>query len=313
MKLLIDTDVGIDDAVALLMALAQPDCDIKAITTIVGNVPLAQATHNAGVVLDIANAPLIPIYRGCAKPLLQYRPDDATEFYGADGLGGAGQAQTSRIVESEHASLAMIRLAREHPAELTLLTLGPLTNVALAVRLEPAFLGQLKRIVMMAGAVDGRGNTSPPAEFNISVDPEAAKIVFAACAAAGVPITLISWEATLAHEVPFSTWDSLTEGSTPTAQFLQAMSVFAKDVMLAYGYTSLLWPDPLAAAVALAPEIVLEQECRFLDVETGPNLARGQTIVDYRTRSDRSPNAHIVRTVDRQKFHELLRLAANQK
>jgi purine nucleosidase len=310
MKLLIDTDVGIDDAVALLMALAQPDCELKAITTVVGNVSLAQATHNAGVVLDVANAPLIPIHRGCPRPLLQYRPDDATEFHGADGLGGAGQIQTKRTVESEHASLALIRLAREHSGELTLLTLGPLTNVALAVRLEPAFLGRLKRIVMMAGAVDGRGNTSPPAEFNISVDPEAAKIVFAACAAVGLPLTLISWEATLAHEVPFETWDSLIEGSTPTARFIQTMSVFAKDVMLAYGYAALLWPDPLAAAVALAPDIVLEQEGRFLDVETGSNLARGQTIVDYRRKSDRSPNVHIVRKVDMQKFHELLRLAA---
>lgn len=313
MKLLIDTDVGIDDAVALLMALAQPDCDIKALTAVMGNVPLAQATHNAGVVLDIAGAPLIPLYQGCARPLLQYQPDDAVDVHGSDGLGGAGQAQTTRTIESEPASLALIRLAREYPGELTLLTLGPLTNVALAVRLDPAFLGRLKRFVMMAGAVDGRGNTSPPAEFNISVDPEAAKIVFAACASAGVPITLVSWEATLAHPISFETWDNLIAGSTPTAQFLQKMSIFAKDVMLAYGYDTLLWPDPLAAAVALVPEIVLEQECRFLDVEAGPNLARGQTIVDYRRRSDRSPSVHIVRTVDRQQFHKLLRLAANQK
>lgn len=139
MRFVIDTDMGIDDAVALLMVLAQTGIQIQAITTVMGNVPLAQATHNTGVVLDVANAPPIPIYQGCAWPLLGHQPQHAHDVHGDDGLGGAGRAETGRIIEAEHAALALIRLVRQYPGELTLLTLGPLTNIALAIRLKPDF------------------------------------------------------------------------------------------------------------------------------------------------------------------------------
>jgi purine nucleosidase len=310
MNFIIDTDMGIDDAVALLMVLAHPKAKIKAITSILGNVPLAQATHNVGVVLDVADAPPIPIYQGCARPLLQYEPEDAVSVHGEDGLGGAGKADTSRTVAAEHASLALIRLARQNPGELTLLTLGPLTNIALAIRLDPNFPKNLKNLVIMGGAVDGRGNTTAPTEFNIGVDPEAAKIVFNVCHEVPGGTWLVPWETSLTEAISFADWDGNIEGNCPVAQFLQQMTVHIKQVMAAVEFPVSIWPDPLAAAVALSPEIVSDEELRFVDVEIGSGLARGQTIVDYRSGNDTSPNARIVRGVDRRKFKELLQLAA---
>ncbi len=310
MKLIIDTDMGVDDAVALLMVLAQPEAEVAAITSVLGNVSLAQATHNVGVVLDVAEAPPMPIFQGCARPLLQHEPEDAVSIHGEDGLGGAGRPETTRSVEKEHASLAMTRLARENPGELTLLTLGPLTNVALAIRLDPDFPRNLKNLVIMGGAVDGRGNTTAPAEFNVGVDPEAAKIVLAACSEVSGEVWLIPWETALAEAISFDAWDTIISGDRAVARFLQQMAGHVKQVMVTSGYSATIWPDPLAAAVAVAPAIVQEQEQRFVEVEIGPGLARGQTIVDYRHNSDTPPNVNIVRRIDRERFEKMLRLAA---
>jgi purine nucleosidase len=221
-----------------------------------------------------------------------------------------GQPESPRRPEAEHATLALIRLAAQYPEELTLLTLGPLTNVALAIHLEPHFLKNLKRLVVMGGAIDGRGNTTPPTEFNIGVDPEAAKIVFEACAQSGVKAEIISWEATLAHPTSPEKWDSIITGESAVARFLQGITRYLKERMKITQRKNFLWPDPLAAAVTLAPEIVLDQEARFVEVEAGHNLARGQTLVDYRSYGSRPPNTRLIRAVDLEKFHGLLQLAA---
>jgi purine nucleosidase len=311
MQFIVDTDVGIDDAVALLMLLAHPTVKLLAITTVMGNVPLAQATQNVVTILNIAQAPVIPIYSGCAKPLLQYNPQDARYVHGNDGLGGMGQPSDNRPPEPTHASLALVRLAAQYPGQLTLLTLGPLTNIALAIHLDRTFLKNLRRLVVMGGAVEGHGNTTPPTEFNIGVDPEAAKLVFEACAQTGLKIELISWEATLAHPTPPDIWENIIKGESSAAQFLQGMTVYLKQRMGPMNRKVFLWPDPLAAAVALDPEIVLSQEARFAEVEAGHNLARGQTLVDYRASSKQSPNIHLIRAVDLAKFYKLLQLAAH--
>jgi purine nucleosidase len=299
--------MGIDDAVALLMVLAHPQAKIKAITSVMGNIPLTQATHNVGVILDVTEAPLIPIYQGCARPLLQDEPDNAISIHGPDGLGGASRTETSRTIEPEHASLALVRLAREHPGELTLLTLGPLTNIALAIRLDPDFPKNLKQLVIMAGAVDGRGNATAPAEFNVWVDPEAAKIVFEAGRDVPHGVWLLPWETSLTFATPFAVWNKITAGDCPTARFVRQMTVYVKRVMEAYDFSGLIWPDPLAAAVALSPTIVSQQEHRFVDVEINSGPARGQTIVDYRLDGQRAPNIHIVRQVKNNRFLDLLR------
>jgi purine nucleosidase len=306
MKFLIDTDLGIDDAIAFLMILAHPNAEIEAITTVVGNIPMAQATHNVGVVLNVAQAPAIPIYEGCAKPLMQNDPLHAMDFHGVDGLGGAGQGQPDRAVEPEHAVTALIRLARANSGQLTLLTLGPLTNIALAIRLAPDFLSHFERIIMMAGAVDGRGNTTSSAEFNVAVDPEAAHVMFEACQALPERVWLIPWETSLTQAVPFARWGTLIEGQTPQAKFVQAMSQFARQNLSRYDLKVLPWPDPLAAAVALEPEIVSAYDHCLVQVDTGHNLARGSTIPDYRLDQKAVVNMNIVRAVQPEKFEALL-------
>lgn len=312
MNLIIDTDVGIDDAVALLMVLAYPNVSLQAITTVMGNGSLAQATHNVGVILDAAHAPEIPLFAGCAKPLRQTPPLDALDVHGADGLGGAAAgATTSRQAQQLHAAPALVKLARQNPGEITLLTLGPLTNVALAVRLDPLFIPNLKQLIIMGGSVDGRGNTTPSAEFNIMVDPEAAAIVFDACRRAGVEAVLVSWEATLAHPQPLDLWEQSITGASPVAAMMRQITAHIKQ--RPWFSAQLLWPDPLAAAVALQPDIVQAAESRFVSVDTGSGPGRGQTIVDYLFNSRRSPNCRIVRQVDRLRFYHLLQAAMQQQ
>jgi purine nucleosidase len=312
MELVIDTDVGIDDAIALMMALAYPDLNLQAITAVAGNVSLDKVLHNIGVVLDITGAPAIPIYRGCAQTLRRTLPEDAANVHGEDGLGGLAQVGTARRVENEHASLALLHLARRFSGGLTLLTLGPLTNIALAIRLDPAFLSHLDRLVVMGGAVEAKGNMTPVTEFNIGADPEAAKVVFDACHHLGLMIDLISWETTLDYTVSFDAWRNLIHSPSPTANFVRALTDFCEARLASLGYTSMFWPDPLAAAVALEPEIVQRHELRWVQVEAGLGPARGQTMVDYRPNGVPHTNTRIIRQVNEQRFHHLLRLAINQ-
>ncbi len=310
MKFIVDTDMGIDDAVALLMVLGHPQTEIVAITSVVGNIPLKQATHNAGVILAVAGAPTTPIFAGCAKPLMQSAPLDAMEVHGSDGLGGAAR-NTNRPVEPEHAVPALIRLAREQSGTVILLTLGPLTNIALAIRLDPTFLSRFERIVIMAGSVDGRGNTTAASEFNVAVDPEAAKIVFDACDDVAERVWLVSWEVSREFGVPFDVWRQLIAGDSTKALFVQEMTNFIEQVMSSLGWDDIPWADPLAAAVALAPEIVTAYDLRLVDVETGSNVARGGTVVDYRLRGGSGANMKIVRQVSVPMFESLLRLAVS--
>ena len=303
MRLVIDTDAGIDDAVALLLALAFPGAEIVAITTVAGNVSLEKVTRNVGVVLDAAGAAAIPVHAGCAKPLRQTPPIHAEEIFGPDGLGGAA-VETRRPVQAQHAALALVELARRHPGQLTLLALGPLTNVALAAKLAPDFLSNLSQLVVMGGSVDGRGNYSAVAEFNFAADPEAAAIIFSRFSQLGRELLLLSWETTLGYPVSLADWEAIIAGESAVARLLQKMTAHLKQVMPA---PITLWPDPLAAAVALAPEIVQAEESRHIAIECGQSRCRGQTTVDYRWHPARPPNARVVRKIDLPRFLSLLK------
>ncbi|RMF06000.1 MAG: nucleoside hydrolase, partial [Chloroflexi bacterium] len=185
--------------------------------------------------------------------------------------------------------------------------LGPLTNVALAAKLDPDFLSNLSQLVVMGGSVDGRGNYSAAAEFNFAADPEAAAMIFNRCSQLGQELRLLSWETTLDNPVPLADWEAIIAGQSAVARLLQKMTAHLKQVMPA---PITLWPDPLAAAVALAPKIVQAEESRHIAIECGQSGYRGQTIVDYRWRPAHPPNARIVRKIDRPKFISLLKRAA---
>ncbi|MEW5308227.1 MAG: hypothetical protein WDW38_000202 [Sanguina aurantia] len=177
-QLLIDTDPGVDDALAILMAHAH--ADVVGLSIAAGNVGLAHTVRNARVLVDLLEADT-PVFPGCASPLVRAPDEDAAFVHGQDGFGDIGFPSPHAALAEEPAALALLRLTRERPGELTLVALAPLTNLALALRLDPSLPERVARLVIMGGAVTGHGNTGRvPAEFNIGFDPEAAHVVFEA-------------------------------------------------------------------------------------------------------------------------------------
>ena len=281
-RLLIDTDTASDDAVALIMALRAsksglqaPLVEVAAITVVAGNVPLEQATRNALFAVELCGAD-VPVYAGAAKPL-ERELEPATWFHGMDGLGDCGYAPALRKIETMHAVDAIVAAAREHPG-LEVITLGPLTNLAMALEREPGIVANISRCVVMGGAACCEGNVTPAAEFNIWVDPEAARAVFLS----GLPIEMVGWELSRYTAV-------LNEGDiaavmalgTPLAEFAIGCNGRAREAYLEQtGEHGISLPDPIAMAVLLHPELVLEASEHFVEIETKSELTRGMTVVD---------------------------------
>ncbi|MFT5193441.1 MAG: purine nucleosidase, partial [Candidatus Promineifilaceae bacterium] len=293
-RLIIDTDPGVDDAQAILLASAHPNTKIEALLTVGGNVGLEHTTRNALTIVE-ATGQDIPVYQGCDGPLI-LEGEDAAWVHGSDGLGDSGIKPLFRKIEKEHAANALVRMVNAEPNEFTLVAIGPLTNIALALKLDPTLPGKIKRFVVMGGAVTAKGNTSNvAAEFNIFADPEAAHVVFEAWSKAGLLIEVIDWEATVRHGVPFEIVQKWRGLNTLRAKFFEAVSSRSLDeVAKRFGRTDLLGADPLALAVAVEPSCVTRAESHYLMVEIGGLYARGQTIVDWQNQMGKAPNASIV-------------------
>lgn len=302
-KFLIDTDPGVDDALALLMALRHPCADVVGITVTAGNVGIAHTARNALTLVERCGLE-VPVFIGADRPLV-WPAVDAAYVHGSDGFGDAGLPPPKRTPEAEHAVQAILRLSREHAGELTLVTLGPLTNLALALRLDPSLPERIPRLVVMGAAVNGHGNITPSAEFNIYFDPEAAKVVFDAWPA----FELVDWEATLAHALPdaeFGRW--LAEGGE-LATFYATISAQTRAFIRAHHEDSFHSADALAMAVVLEPEIGSEIRRRRIEVEVAQGLYRGATRTDWDNRDARGPNAAIVGRVEMARFRAMLRAA----
>lgn len=302
-RIVIDTDPGVDDAQAIMMATAHPDTRVEALTTVAGNVSLEQATANALIILDMLGVD-IPVYVGCEDALVVPTPRRAIS-HGGDGLGGANFPPSTRKALPEHAALALIRLANESPGELTLVAIGPLTNVALATRLDPTLPQKYKQLVSMGGAIRASGSGWTPAtEFNFWVDPEAAAVVINRWPG----LRLVSWETTLAHGFNAQQIDELTTLNTPRSEFFNRITQY-RSMESPEGERMLFAADPLAMAVALEPDIVRRAEPRFVEVELAGQLTRGQTVVDWFEVLNRAPNINVVLEVDRGRFWELMKLS----
>jgi purine nucleosidase len=301
-RLIIDTDPGIDDAHAVLMALAHPNARVEAITTVNGNVDVDHTTRNAGIILEAAGAD-VPIYRGCAAPLVAGRLD-AAHVHGSDGLGDAGFAPSRHQPRGEPAPVALVRLADAAPGELTLVAIGPLTNLAVALKLDPALPLKYQRLVIMAGAIHGRGNTANlSAEFNVFADPEAAHVVFETWPR----LTMLSWETTLAHGFAPEVFERFFALGTPRAEFFRRSNakIIAHHLEV-MRRTVLYAPDGLAMAVALEPEIVRRSEVHAVSVELQGKYTRGQTTVDWMDRGGKPANVEIILEVNQPRFIELM-------
>ena len=305
-RLVIDTDPGVDDAHAILLAGSHPDAQIEAITTLSGNVSLANTTANACKILDVLNLD-VPIFAGANGALLEREHLDAQHVHGLDGLGDAGIPASGRVAEKEHAVHALIRMADENPGELTLVAIGPLTNVALGTRLDPDLPQKYKGLIVMGGAIYAQGNTpNTTAEFNFYHDPEAAAIVFDAW----MNITLSSWETTIKYMLNEALVRELMSKSTPKGEFFNRITTnllsFTKEH---YGSKKLFAPDGLAMAVAVEPNIVTKSAECYVQIECMGKFTRGQSIVDWRGRLGKVPNTKIVLELDEGRFAELMRQA----
>lgn len=302
--LLIDTDPGVDDALALLMAFNAPGYEVVGLTIAAGNVGLDHTVRNALKLCEVAGRDDVPVFPGCDRPLLHPAPD-AAYVHGRDGFGDTGYVPAARRAADEHAALAILRLSREHAGRLQLVALGPLTNLALALRLDPALPERVARLVVMGGAVTAHGNITPAAEFNVHFDPEAAKIVFEAFPR----IDLCDWEATLAHGLAHADVDRWLGAGTPRARFYDAISRRTRD--WAKGLRGDRWhcADGLAMAWALAPEGALATAERPLDVDTGQGPGRGMTVVDWNRQTGRPDQVRILLRYDQAGFEAMAEAA----
>ncbi len=299
--LLIDTDPGVDDALALLMAFAAPEARVLGLTIAAGNVGLQHTVANALKLVEVCGVD-VPVYPGCPQPLL-HRAPDAAFVHGRDGFGDTGYLPPQRRAEDEHAALAMSRLSRTHDGELTLVMLGPLTNLALAVRLDPALPRRVRRLVVMGGAVTGRGNTTVPAEFNIGFDPEAAHIVFDAFER----LELVDWEAVVRHPLSAGQFEQWLRTGSARAAFYAAISQRTRQWSADRRGDDWLSADALAMAQALEPQGALESARRAVAIELDGTLTRGATVVDWDSRSGRPAGADLLLRYDRSRFERRVR------
>ncbi len=245
--LLIDTDPGVDDAWAILMAAAAPDIDLAGLTVVGGNVGLAHTLRNARVLVDLIDRP-VPVYPGAQRPLLA-STGDAAHVHGSDGFGDAQLPDPQAPLSTTAAAVAMLELSHSHAGELELIALGPLTNLALALRLDPQLPQRIKRLVVMGGAIDGPGNTTPYAEFNIGFDPEAAEVVFREWP----ELELVDWSATLRYAPAVAAVETLLAADTPKARLMQRISRRTAAFVAAKGAQTWAFADPLAMLALLHP------------------------------------------------------------
>ncbi|MBN7786119.1 nucleoside hydrolase [Ponticoccus gilvus] len=302
-KIIIDTDPGQDDAVAILLALASPEeITVLGITTVAGNVPLDLTTRNARIVCELAGKTETRIFAGCDRPLK--RPlVTAEHVHGKTGLDGPTLPDPTMPVEDTHAVDFIIDTLRREPAgTVTLCPLGPLTNIATALHRAPEIADRIQEIVLMGGAYFEVGNITPTAEFNIYVDPEAAEAVFAS----GVPITVMPLDVTHKALVTTPRNDAFRALGTPVglavAQMTDFFERFDKEK---YGSDGAPLHDPCVTAYLIRPELFTGRHIN-VEIETRSALTLGMTVADWWGVTDRAPNATFMGALDAEGFFALL-------
>jgi purine nucleosidase len=299
---LIDTDTASDDAVALVIALRHREVDVAAITVVAGNVPLDKAVQNALYTVELCGAD-VPVHAGAAAPLR--RALRTAQFvHGDDGMGDIGLPLTGRKPASEDAVGVLVDEINRRPAgTVTLVTLGPLTNVALALRRDPAIATRLAALVIMGGTGDAVGNISAVAEFNIWVDPDAAAEVFES----GAPITMVGWDISRKYAFVPPVDAERLRAQGPLGEFavdIQAtLSEFTATETHLDGFDL---PDPITVAIAIDPTIATDVRRLNVRVETAEGIATGQTVIDHLGVEHLAPNADVVLEASRERFLAML-------
>ena len=299
-KIILDCDPGHDDAMAILLAHGNPDVELCAITTVAGNQTLEKTTLNARRMCTVAAITDVPVAAGCDRPIL--RPlVTAPATHGESGLDGPSFGPPSVPLADIHAVDLIIELVTASPGEITLVPTGPLTNVAVALRKHPRLATTVREVVLMGGA-QTRGNSTPAAEFNIFVDPEAAAIVFGA----GWPITMVGLDLTHQALATPAVVDRIASLGTPVAAIaVELLQFFARAYKETSGFDAPPVHDPCAVARVINPALV---ECveTYVAVETTGSLTSGMTLVDFDGRFRRQPNALVATRLDVDGFWDLM-------
>ena len=302
---IIDADPGIDDAAAIITCL-RLGCDVVALSVVHGNSPLENTLLNALRLKELTGS-AVPVYAGCPRAILEPRRN-AGEIHGQDGMGDLQWEPVQSKAEAKHAVDMIIEQSHLHPGNLSILAVGPLTNLAVALVKDSTLAQRIKELVLMGGTSGARGNTTIVGEFNFAADPEAAAIVLEA----GIPITLVPWETCLENLV---TLEQLQAGGTealenPVAETFLAMTAELLDrTENVLGYRGFLLCDLLAAALVMDPLVVTEAVDVFAAVETNGTYGRGLTAIDYAKLSGEQPNVNLVLGVDTDRVAALLRQA----
>lgn len=300
--IVIDCDPGQDDAVMLFLALASEELNILGITTVAGNVPLNLTQRNARIMCDLAGRKDIPVYAGCEKPMRRELVT-AEHVHGRTGIDGVEICEPETPLQDTHAVEFLIETLRSaEPDSITLVPVGPLTNIAQAIERAPEILPNIHQIVLMGGAMREAGNISASAEFNIYVDPEAADIVLHC----GRPIIIVPLDVTHQVLVTRRRVERLKALNSPVARatvgMLEFFNLYDSEK---YGFEGAPLHDPCTIAWLLKPELFKGKECN-VEVETQSDLTRGHTAVDFWQVTGRSPNATFLHQVDADGFFELL-------
>jgi pyrimidine-specific ribonucleoside hydrolase len=298
--LVIDCDPGVDDAIAILLALASPEVELLALTTVAGNLPLETTTRNALRVLALAGREDVPVAAGASRPLVMRRDRDAAQVHGADGLGGAPAPESSAAVVPLHAVDLLAEILERGDEPLLLAPIGPLTNIALLAALRPELLPGLGRVAIMGGA-EGTGNVTPAAEFNIWFDPESAARAFDS----GLEITMVGLNVTRASMLFQADVDRIRGGGRIGAVAAAMLDHYLDWQERLYGLRGVSVHDALALATLIRPELVTTAEA-LVTVDTTAGPARGMTLVDRHRFDGQEPNARVGVGVDRDAFVEFL-------
>lgn len=297
--IIIDTDPGQDDAIAILLALASPELEVRGITTVSGNVPLQLTSRNARLVCELAGRTKARVFAGADRPLLR-KPVTAEHVHGRTGLDGADLPEPSMPLDPQHAVDFIIESAMAaEPGSLSLCALAPLTNIAMALIREPCIAGRLREIVLMGGGYFEQGNITASAEFNIHVDPEAAAVVFASA----VPITMIPLDCTHKNLTARSRVVAISELGTPVARAVVGwLNFFERFDVAKYGSDGGPLHDPLVIAWLLWPELFAGRHAN-VRIETVSELTLGATVVDWWGVTGLPANAMVLRDVDADLFY----------
>ncbi len=302
-SIIIDTDPGHDDAFAILLALASADeLDLLALTTVAGNVPLAKTTYNALRLRELAGAMDLPVYQGCARPMVNELVT-AEYVHGETGLDGPHLPEPTADVEREHAVDFLVdTLMAAEERSVTVCLIGPMTNMAMALVKEPAIADSVEEFVIMGGSFHAGGNVTPTAEFNVFVDPHAVHVVFTS----GVPLTIMPLDVTHQAQATPPRVAAFRALASPVGEVVSSMLDFVERFDVSrYGFGGFPLHDPTVIAYLIEPEI-FEARRGYVSVVLEAGAGHGMTVADWWGTTDNEPNAQVMMSLDADRYYELL-------